>query len=122
MANTSVQLINSGGIYVPSVPSVPVVAGDTVSFATNDGSAVTLYFSPDAASAVSPAPGAAFSLAANGSAVFTFTSSVAGAFSVAFNAPGQSFPSAVSGNLALLLSSSADPGFGGPHGVVNPGS
>jgi hypothetical protein len=124
MANTSVILINNGGIYVPSVPSVPVAAGSTVSFATSDGSAVTLYFSPAAASALSPAPGAVFSLAAKGSAVFTFTSSAPGAYSVAFNAPGQSFPSSVSPNLNLLVDPGAGtgPGFGGPHDVVNPGS
>ena len=88
MANTSVTLINNGGVYVPSVPSVAVNKGDTVSFATNDGSVAQLFFSPGAAAVLSPAPGGAFAIPASGSASFTFTSSDSGAYSAFVGASG----------------------------------
>lgn len=123
MANTNITLINDKGAYVPSVPSVPVVAGDTVSFATSDGSAAQLFFSPAAASVLSPAPASPFQLAAKGNAAFKFTSSAPGAYSVFTNsAPGR-FPGNVSKVLNLEVGPvAAPPKFGGPHDTINPGS
>ena len=123
MANTNITLIDDGGIYVPSASSVPVVAGDTVSFATNDGSAVLLYFSPDAASVLSPAPSSPYQLAAGGTAAFTFKSSASGAYSVFFGSAPASYPGAVSQVLSLQIGGVVTPPpFGGPHTVINPGS
>jgi plastocyanin len=105
MANTSITLVDHGGVYVPSVPSVPVVKGDTVTFSTSDGTHVVLFFSPDAASILSPAPGKAFSLAAGKTATFTFSDSQPGAHSAFFGShPGAApagFPSAVTEFLTL---------------------
>jgi hypothetical protein len=123
MANTSVTLINDGGTYVPSAPDVPVVAGDTVSFATSDGSAALLYFSPDAASVLSPKPVNPFQLAAAGKAAFAFTSSAPGAYSVFFGAAPQSYPGHASRVLVLEVGGTAKPpSFGGPHDTTGPGS
>jgi plastocyanin len=105
MANTSVTLVDKGGVYVPSVSSVPVVKGDTVTFSTSDGTHVVLFFSPDAASILSPDPGRSFSLAAGKTATFTFTNSQPGAHSAFFGShPGAapaSFPAAVTEFLTL---------------------
>jgi plastocyanin len=105
MANTSVTLVDNGGVYVPSVSSVPVVKGDTVTFSTSDGTHVVLFFSPDASSILSPDPGNAFSLAAGKTATFTFLGSQPGAHSAFFGshpsaAPG-SFPTTVTEFLTL---------------------
>lgn len=126
MANTSVTLINNGGVYVPSVPSVTVKKGDTVSFATNDGSAAQLFFSRGAAAVLSPAPGTAFAVPAGGNASFTFTSSSPGAYSAFFGASGAAvptnFPNQVAQSLSLLVNdSAAGPSFG-THNTTNPGS
>ena len=105
MANTSITLVDHGGVYVPSVPSVPVVKGDTVTFSTSDGTRVVLFFSPDAASILSPDPGKAFSLAAGKTATFTFTDSQPGAHSAFFgshpSAAPVGFPSTVTEFLSL---------------------
>lgn len=127
MANSNVLLIANNGVYVPNLPSVAVVAGDTVSFATSDGSAVLLFFSSDAASVLSPAPGNSFQLAAGATASFTFTSSASGAYSVYFGASGDSapssFPTQVSQNLMLEISDSGGgSSFSGPHNVIVQGS
>jgi len=123
MANTTITLINDNGAYVPSAPSVPVVAGDTVSFATSDGKAAQLFFSPDAASVLSPTPASPFQLAASGNAAFKFTSSAPGAYSVFPNAAPQKFPGYVSQVLNLEVGPAiAPPDFGGPHDTTNPGS
>ncbi len=126
MANTNVVLINSGGVYVPSVPSVAVNKGDTVSFATSDGSAAQLFFSSGAAAVLAPAPGSAFAIPAGGSASFTFTSSDPGAYSAYVGASGAaaptSFPSQVSQSLSLLISDSAGAPSFGTHNSTDPGS
>lgn len=126
MANTSVTLIDNGGVYVPSIPSIAVNKGDTVSFATNDGSAAQLFFSAGAAAILSPAPSSAFRIPAGGSAAFTFTSSDPGAYSAFVGASGDtaptSFPSQVSQSLSLLINTSAAPSFGVTHDTTSGGS
>jgi plastocyanin len=100
MANTAITLVDKGGVYVPSVSSVPVVQGDTVTFSTSDGTHVVLFFSPDASLVLSPKPGKAFSLGAGKTATFTFTASKPGAHSAFFgshpSAAPATFPSVVS--------------------------
>jgi|HubBroStandDraft_1064217.scaffolds.fasta_scaffold48094_2 hypothetical protein len=123
MANTKITLFNDKGAYVPSVPSVPVVAGDIVSFATSDGSATELFFSPAAASVLSPTPASPFKLAAKENAAFKFTSSAHGAYSVFTNSAPQRFPGYVSQVLSLEVGPVVvPPNFGGPHDTINPGS
>lgn len=127
MANTPITLVNDGGIYIPSVPQVSVVAGDSVTFTTSDGSALLLFFSPDAASVLSPGPGKSFAIATGGSATFNFTSSAPAAYSVFFGAGAASaptsFPTAVSQSLTLELGGVAEPPpFSGPHDTTRSGS
>jgi plastocyanin len=115
MANTDITLVNDGGTYVPSTQSVNVVSGNTISFATNDGSAVLLFFSPGATSVLTPKPAGAFPIAAGGRAVFSFSSSAPGAYSMYCgstpNSAPANFPSAVSNALFLEVSSSVVPSF-----------
>jgi plastocyanin len=112
MADTAITLVDKGGVYVPSVSSVPVVKGDTVTFSTSDGTHVVLFFSPDASLVLSPDPGKAFSLAAGRKATFTFTASQSGAHSAFFgpyaNAAPAAFPSAVSEVLTFETGSMRD--------------
>lgn len=128
MANTDITLINDGGTLVPSTPSVHVASGDTVSFATSDGSPVVLFFSPAAATILSPSPTGPFPIAAHGKAVFAFSSSNRGAYSVFFGvdpkSPPSSFPQRISQELLLEISSlgGTPPPFGGPADVPGQGS
>ena len=128
MANTDITLSSDGGIIVPSTPSVHVANGDTLSFATSDGSSVVLFFSPEASAILTPTPASPFSIAAHGKAAFAFTSSKPGAYSVFFgespsSAPS-SFPPRISQDLLLEITSSGDepPGFGGPSDTTKGGS
>ncbi len=113
MANTDITLINDGGIYVPSAASVPVVSGDTVSFSTKDENPAWLFFSPDAASILSPKRANPVPVPASGKMSFTFSSSQPGAYSVicmsnARSAP-RSFPGGSSNVLRLEVDASAEP-------------
>ncbi len=128
MANTDITVFSQDGVFIPSVPSVPVVSGDTVSFTTSDGVPVVLFFSPQAASILSPAPPSAYTIPAGGKAVFTFSSSNAGAYSVYFGTDASSgpaeFPTAVLKVLLLELEALAEPAppFSGPHDNTTSGS
>ena len=118
MANTDVTLVHSDGAYVPSIASVPVVNGDTVSFSTNDGTAVLAYFSPDAISVLSPTPANPATIGPAGKAAFSFNSSGAGAYSVFFAADASSaptrYPTGSSQNLRLEFAVSDAPPFDNP--------
>ncbi len=124
MANTDVKLVHSDGTYVPSVASVPVVNGDTVSFTTNDGTAAIAWFSPGALAVLSPRPSNPATIGP-GRVAFSFTSSNSGAFSVFFAAQGSSappnYPAGSSQNLRLEFEVSDDPPFSGPGDTVGTG-
>jgi hypothetical protein len=115
MANTEVTLINNQGVYVPSAASVAVVRGDTFSFKTNDGSAVFVFFSPDAMAVLSPVPRSPFPIATGSKAEFSFASSEPGAYSVYFAPEADltpaSFSSARSESLLLEVNNSIVPSF-----------
>lgn len=114
---TNISLVNDGGTFVPSLASVPVVSGDIVTFSTSDGSPVVLFFSPDAASVLSPRLYGPLPIGNDGKGIFTFTSSNAGAYSVFFGASiddaPASFPGQVSKELLLEVGSSISPPFTG---------
>ena len=118
MANTDVTLVHEDGTYVPSVASVAVVNGDTVSFSTDDGTQALAYFSPDALSLLSPTPANPATIGAAGTAAFSFTSSGPGAYSVFFAAQGSSapptYPAGSSQNLLLEFEVSDAPPFDNP--------
>lgn len=107
MANTDVLIAynSEGGVYIPAAATVSVVSGDTVSFSTSDGSPVQLFFSPDAASVLSPAPANPCIMAAGQKVSFTFMSSAPGAYSVFFEpvgkTPNAAFPTGVAQQLQL---------------------
>ena|SRR6266700_3154071 len=102
MANTDVKLVfnSEGGVYIPAIASVPVVSGDTITFSTNDGGPVQLFFSQDAMAALSPMSAKPYTIPAGQKASFTFKSSAPGAYSVFFEpegkSPNSSFPTGVS--------------------------
>jgi hypothetical protein len=103
------------------------VSGDTVSFSTNDHKSIVLFFSPDAVAALSPKPANPLSIAAGGKAVFKFSSSNPGAYSLFFGATLKSgpanFPTGISRNLILEISAvDVVPSFGSPHDTTSPGS
>ena len=118
MTNTEVTLVSSDGTFVPSVDSVNVISGDTVSFSTADGSPALAFFSPDAIAALSPKPNSPFPIAAGKKAAFSFTTSQPGSYSAFFtqdtgSAPAR-FPSGDSAVLRLEVAPSVVPGFPGP--------
>src|ERR1039458_2426900 len=128
MTSTEITLINKGGNFSPSIASVAVVKGDTVTFSTSDGSAAFLFFSPGAAAVLSPAPGTAVPLADGKKVTFTFSSSSPGTYSAAFGANANSAPGRFSGGNssvlvleggAMRVGAAAPPAFGNP---MKPGS
>lgn len=94
MANTDITVSNRNGVLVPSLSSVKVVEGDTVVFSVADRGSAALFFSPDAAAVLSPAPAGPVELAAGSKASFTFRSSQPGAYSVFFEPNSSSRPAA----------------------------
>ena len=106
MANTDVTLEPNEGTFVPSLQTVNVAGGDTLTLHNNGGGPVFLFFSPDAFKVLSLKPGEVPSIPGSGKAVFTFSSSAPGAYSVFFageadmTPPG--FPSDVGPTFWLL--------------------
>jgi hypothetical protein len=125
MANTEVKITNDGGLFLPGVSSIPVVTGDSISFSTNDGSPVALFFSPDAASILKPRPTMPTLIAASGKAEFTFTSSGPGAYSVFCGSADSpiptEFPGKVSTLLTLQMIAAITPTFSGSADTMTPG-
>ena len=126
MANTDVILSDDSGVLVPSPDSVRVVTGDSITFATADGRAAFVFFSPDAALVLSPKPSNPCSIAAGTKTHFSFTSSRPGSYSAFFgrsagDAPG-GFPGGTSEILALRINLSVEPPpFSGPGDTVGTG-
>jgi hypothetical protein len=125
MAHTDITLKDTGGVFVPSQPQVPVVKGDTISFSTSDGRPVAIFFSPGAASVLSPVPAVPTKLDSRQKAEFAFTSSADGAYSVFFEkdayTPPAHFPLRKS-NLLLLEIDASGGGFSGPSVPIRTGS
>jgi len=124
MTHTDVVLSESGGVLVPSPDSVRVAAGDTIAFSVANGREGFAFFSPDAASVLSPRPSNPCPIAP-GKAHFSFTSSQAGAYSAYFGyaaseAP-DGFPGGHSEMLALEINASDAPPLGGPVDNVGTG-
>jgi hypothetical protein len=116
MAHTEVFLSNDAGVLVPSLPSVAVSKGDTIAFSTSGADAVFAFFSPGAATVLSPAPSGGVALSSTSPTVFLFTSSDAGSYSVYFEtsatASVPNFPGGKS-NLLYMAIDSDGVGFGG---------
>ena len=115
MANTDVTLEPTEGTFVPSVDTVAVAAGDTVTLHNNGGGPVYLFLSPDALKLLSLTPGSVPSIPGSGKATFTFSSASPGAYSIYFAAdqamapPG--FPAEVRPTLWLLPETWVQPTF-----------
>jgi len=113
MAKTEVTLNNDSGVYVPSTDSVPVVAGDAVSFSTSDGSTAYAFFSPDAISVLSPRPASPFPITSGHKGELTFSSSKPGAYAAFFGsdpkAGPENFPQHATNVLRLEISVPAEP-------------
>jgi hypothetical protein len=126
MTRTEVTLINRRGAYVPSTDSVPVVAGDAVSFSTSDGSAVYAFFSPEADTVLSPKPASPLAIGSGHKAELTFSSSKPGAYSAFFGADPKAgpsnFPGQSSSVLRLEMAMPTDPPpFSGGSETMNSG-
>jgi len=81
MSTTAITLTSEQGAVLPSITSVPVNSGDTVTFATGDGRTAYLFFSPGAAGILSPTP--ANPVAVSSTPVsFSFTASGSGVYGV----------------------------------------
>ena len=125
MANTDVLLRDNHGVLVPSLDSVRVVTGDTITFSTADGGAALAFFSPDSAAVLSPTPLNPCPIPAGAKAQFSFTSSNQGAYSVYFghgagDAPAN-YPGGHSDALRLRINAPEAPPFTGPADTVGTG-
>ena len=89
---TSIVFTHDGGTPVPSVSSVPVVQGDSFELSVADGGKAVIYFSPELAAIVSPAPGTSLTLGQGSKAQFTFLSSERGAYSLVAAREGDAAP------------------------------
>ena len=112
MANTDVTLALDDGLFVPSVPSVPVVAGNTITIQNSEGGPAYMALSPDARSLLSVGNGSAPMIPGGQKAVFTFTKSAPGSYWVCFNqtpdtAP-PAFPQVVSTDFVLAVGAGID--------------
>ena len=99
MANTDVKLQPSEGTFVPSLQTVNVVSGDTLTVQNNGGGPAFLFFSPDAVKLLSLKAGAPPSIPGGEKAVFTFSSSAPGAYSVYFGASSDMVPPGFPGDV-----------------------
>lgn len=126
MTRTDVTLVNNRGVYVPSMDSVKVVAGDAISFGTSDGSTAYAFFSPDAVSVLTPRPAEPYAIHGSGKSELTFSSSGRGAYSVYFGSdpgirPG-AFPPGSSDVLRLeLILPQEPPTFSGGSDTMTSG-
>jgi hypothetical protein len=111
MPNTQVVIRDEMGLRVPSVPSVPIVSLDTVTFTVDEGADSALYFSPETASILSPTPGSRVDLSYGQELTYTFASPGASAYGVITQAPSDSAPNSYN------FGSPAEP----PVLVVQPG-
>jgi hypothetical protein len=102
MANTDITLTTQDGAVSTDIESLAVVNGDTFSVSAK-GDAVSLFFSPDLANALSPAPSNPSTLSDGQSTAFTFTSSNPGGYFITCAAGGLevdlTFPSEISTTL-----------------------
>jgi hypothetical protein len=117
MANAEIILTSDDGVLVPSLPSVPVISGNTITISTSDGSEAAIFFSPDAAAVLSPTPTFPYVLDAGAKFSANFLSSEPGAYSVFFETSASAtpppFPISKSALLLLEIDSNGL-NFGGP--------
>ena len=103
MANTDVTLEPTEGTFVPSVETVPIAAGDTVTLHNNGGGPVYLFLSPDALKLLSLKPGSVPSIPGSGKEVFTFSTASPGAYSVYFGADAAMAPPSFPGDVGATF-------------------
>jgi hypothetical protein len=105
MSTTAITLTSEQGAVSPSLTSVLVNNGDTVTFATGDGSTAFLFFSPAAAGILSPTPASPVAVSST-PVSFSFTASGAGVYGVyletAADVSVPEFSGAPSNTLAIL--------------------
>jgi len=105
MSTTAITLTSEQGAVSASLTTVPVNTGDTVTFATGDGSTAFLFFSPGATGILSPAPASPVAVSST-PVSFSFTASEPGAYGVYLESSAEAsvpeFPTAPSSALAIL--------------------
>jgi hypothetical protein len=118
MAHTDILLRDERGVFMPSQTEVSVVKGDSITFSTQGGVPVALFFSPGAIGVLSPSPAVPTLLGQDANAQFSFTSSEAGAYSVFFETKASQPPPHYPvrpGNVLLLEIDTSHSGFSGPE-------
>jgi hypothetical protein len=123
MATTEVLIQNELGLRVPNVPSVSIIAGDSVTFTAGNGDASALYFSPATISILKPTPATPVSLPSSGSVTYTFRTAATGAYGVILSSPEASAPDGYDfGNPAdppvLMIQAAASPLALTPHDPI----
>jgi len=92
MPTTDVLIQDELGLRVPSVPGVQIVSGDSITFTAGEGADSALYFSPAAASILTPSPASPVSLVSGATVGYTFASASSGAFGVIVQPPDSPAP------------------------------
>jgi hypothetical protein len=125
MPSTEVLIQDDLGQRVPSVPSVPIVAGGSVTFAAGDGADSLLYFSSATVSILTPAPASPVSLAAGATVTYTFGAPGSAAYGVVVAPPETGAPSsfdfAAATPPALVIQAGGGLPFPGPTMPIRTG-
>jgi len=89
MANTDVHITEQDGQLFPDVSSVPIVAGDTVTFYADPDHEVSLCMTRETTAIFVPRPDVMVTIATGASVMLTFTSAPPAAYCIAIQPPGE---------------------------------
>ncbi len=92
MADKHVVLRDEMGLRVPNIPAVTITAGDSVTFAVDEGADSVLYFSPETALILSPRPKARVDLVFGQTITYTFAAPGHNAYGVIKQSPEDPAP------------------------------
>ena len=125
MATTEVLVQDESGQLSLSVPSVPIVSGDSVSFTAGGDADWLLYFSTATASILTPTPASPVSLAAGATVTYTFAKPGSAAYGLVVQSPDLGAPSsydfAAATPPALVIQAGGGLPFPGPTMPIRTG-
>ena len=97
MANTTITFQDVDDYLVPSVSSVSVVGGDTITFTAPQSTSAKLCIPSGTAAILSPTPdNSNTQIAAGASVIFTFTSSATGTYCILLQKQSYGCPTSIS--------------------------
>jgi hypothetical protein len=118
MANTDVRITQEGDEFVPDISSVPIVAGDTVTFLADPDSDTELCMKTETAAILSPTPALTVSIPAGESTQFTFAAADPGYYCVLTQSPDWPYPDPFSCasdiGRVLAIQPGTPPNYSGP--------